>query len=72
MSLKFASIFRSVVLLPLSIIYYYLSSLYTANRTFTQSQFATIFRKIPLRCINLFRKSTPSDTTITPSELDGV
>jgi len=48
-ALKFARwqhrIFRSVVLLPLSIIYYYLLSLYTANRTFTQSRFATIIRK---------------------------
>jgi len=37
---------HQIVQLPLSIIYYYLLSIYTANRTFTQSRFATIFRKI--------------------------
>jgi len=64
-------IFRPVVLSPLSIIYHpftlqiiLLHSLNLRQYLGEEENFA--------RCINLFWKSTPSDTTINPSELGGV
>ena len=59
-------IFRPVVLSPLSIIYHP----FTLQIVLLHSlNFATIFGEEEnfARCINLFWKSTPSDTTINPS-----
>jgi len=53
-------------------IIYYLLYVYTANRSFTQSQFAMKFRKFCVLYKSFFRKSAPLNTIINQSKLDHV